>query len=749
MPANHREIEKRLWSAADELRANSKLRSSEYSTPVLGLIFLRYADYKFGQAEAEFARERKQAAHGTREAGTRRRFRREIGPTDYQARGVLYLSEKARFSTLLELPEGAEIGKAINEAMKVVEAENKELEGILPRNYQKFESPLLFNLLRHINNVPMDIEGDAFGKIYEYFLGKFAMSEGQKGGEFFTPTSIVKFIVEVIEPFHGRIFDPACGSGGMFVQSARFVQNHKRNPSAEISVYGQERVTETRRLCRMNLAVHGLSGDIREANSYYEIAPGVKEFYGKFDFVMANPPFNVDKVDKSKLKDDRARFPFGMPTADNANYLWIQEFYSAMGDNGRAGFVMASSAGDAGKSELEIRKKLIEAGAVDVIVAVGSNFFYTVTLPCTLWFLDKGKATTERRDKVLFIDARHIFRQIDRAHREWKSGCLEKYELGETFPALAEIEGLLVESPIDTDYWDWNEKLETEDSAKALVAPVVERMKKEAVPIIERLFAPKTYRSAAKQLLENGAASLRINEDVAVALVRASALSRGLNDEENGAQLDLEDANVTKKITSSLASLKRELNNLDDLAALNKLPIAEAAAIRAKALNERKESYDAQARAYIKDFLARRGLLLNQKRAKLTLDEGDLKDSIRAVYAEELAEVLNLWRATHATNHIKNLRDIVKAYRGEPDASQPFEDVAGLCKVAAIADIEAQGWSLNPGRYVGVGTRAADDFEFEARLEELNEELVSLNAEARDLEERITENISALLEVRV
>jgi type I restriction enzyme M protein len=749
MAANHREIEKRLWSAADELRANSKLRSSEYSTPVLGLIFLRYADYKFGQAEAEFAREREQAAHGAGEAGTRRRFRRELGPTDYQARGVLYLSEKARFSTLLELPEGAEIGKAINEAMKAVEAENKELEGILPRNYQKFDSSLLFNLLRHINDVPMDIEGDAFGKIYEYFLGKFAMSEGQKGGEFFTPTSIVKFIVEVIEPFHGRIFDPACGSGGMFVQSARFVQNHKRNPNAEISVFGQERVTETRRLCRMNLAVHGLSGDIREANSYYEVAPGVKEFYGKFDFVMANPPFNVDKVDKSKLKDDKARFPFGMPTADNANYLWIQEFYSAMGDNGRAGFVMASSAGDAGKSELEIRKKLIEAGAVDVIVAVGSNFFYTVTLPCTLWFLDKGKATTKRRDKVLFIDARHIFRQIDRAHREWKSGCLEKYELGETFPALAEIEGLLVESPIDTDFWDWNEELETEDLAEALVAPVVERMKKDAEPIIERLYAPKTYRAAAKQLLDNGAASLRITEDVAVALVRASALSRGLNDEENSGRVNLEDANVTKKITSSLASLKRELNNLDDLAALNKLPVDEAATIRTKALGERKESYDAQARAYVKDFLVRRGLLLNQKRVKLALDEGDLKGSINAVYAEELAEVLNLWRTTHVTNHIKNLRDIVKAYRGEPDAPQPYENVAGLCKVATIADIEAQGWSLNPGRYVEVGERAADDFEFETRLEELNEELVKLNAEGRELEGQITENITSLLETQL
>lgn len=745
MPTNHREIEKRLWSAADELRANSKLRSSEYSTPVLGLIFLRYADHKFAQAEADFAREREQATSESASATSARKRRREISATDYHARGVLYLPERARFSTLLELPEGAEIGRAINEAMKAVEAENKELEGVLPRNYQKFESPLLFNLLRHISNVPMDIEGDAFGKIYEYFLGKFAMSEGQKGGEFFTPTSIVKFIVEVIEPFHGRIFDPACGSGGMFVQSARFVQNHKRNPNAEISIFGQERVAETRRLCRMNLAVHGLSGDIREANSYYEVAPGVKEFYGKFDFVMANPPFNVDKVDKSKLKDDTKRFPFGMPTVDNANYLWIQEFHSAMGEQGRAGFVMASSAGDAGKSELEIRKKLIEVGAVDVVVAVGSNFFYTVTLPCTLWFLDKGKRETERRDKVLFIDARHIYRQIDRAHREWKSGCLEKYELSESFPTLAEIEGLLVESPIDTDFWDWNEKLETEEDVSRLIAPVVERMKKEAAPIIARLYSAKTYSAAAKKLISNGAESIGLTEVVALALVRAAALGRGLS-EENGRKVDLEDANVTRRISSSISSLKRELNNLDMLASLNKMPKDEAADARSKALRERKESFDAQSQAFLKEFLMGRGLLLNQGRARFPLDEGELNNSIEAIYAEELAEVINLWRATHRTNHIKNLRDIVKAYRCEADAPKPYEDVAGLCKVTTIAEIEAQGWSLNPGRYVGVGERGVDDFEFETKIEELNEEFVMLNVEARELEERITDNITKLLE---
>lgn len=298
MPANHSEIEKRLWTSADELRANSKLKSSEYSVPVLGLIFLRYADQKFSEAERQIAKQ---------STG-----RRKVGKTDYQARGVMYLPDEARFSHLLKLPEGANLAKAINEAMKAIERENEELKDVLPKTYALLDNSTIVELMKALASVPMDIEGDAFGKIYEYFLGKFAMSEGQKGGEFFTPTAIVKLIVEVIEPFHGRIFAPACGSGGMFVQSARFVQNHQKNPTAEITVYGQEKTKETVRLGKMNLAVHGLSGDIREGNSYYE---DLHASLGKFDFVMANPPFNVDRVDKDRIKDDK-RFPFGMPRAN-------------------------------------------------------------------------------------------------------------------------------------------------------------------------------------------------------------------------------------------------------------------------------------------------------------------------------------------------------------------------------------------------------------------------------------------------
>ncbi len=394
------ELENRLWDAADELRANSKLKASEYGTPVLGLIFLRFADTKFTAA-----RERIEA-----KASKRRR----VGPSDYHAERVIFLPDVARFGYLLGLPEGDDLGKAVNEAMRVIEEQNPELSGVLPRTYTSIENSTIASLLRHINSYTKDLEGDAFGLIYEYFLAKFALAEGQGAGEFFTPMSIVRLIVDIIEPFHGRIFDPACGSGGMFVHSAHFVERHRKSPGEELSIYGQEKTTETVRLAKMNLAVHGLSGEIREGNSYYE---DLHDSFGRFDFVMANPPFNVDRIDKAKLEGDK-RFP-ALPKADNGNFLWIQLFATALADTGRAGFVMANSASDARHSEGEIRRALIDDQLVDVMVSVGPNFFYTVTLPVTLWFLDRGKRETPRADRVLFVDARPIFRQVDRAHREF------------------------------------------------------------------------------------------------------------------------------------------------------------------------------------------------------------------------------------------------------------------------------------------------------------------------------------------
>ncbi len=296
--------------------------------------------------------------------------------------------------------------------MREIEKHNPQLAGALPKTFNLFTSTLLKELLKKISEIPATLDFDAFGRIYEYFLGEFAMSEGQGGGEFYTPSSIVKLLAEVIEPYHGRIFDPACGSGGMFVQSARFVTEHQKNPAAELSICGVEKTDETGRLCLLNLAIHGLEGDIRHGgnvNSYYDDPHAAT---GQFDFVLANPPFNVNAVDKERLKDlvgPGRRFPFGLPKPDNANYLWIQLFHSALNAKGRAGFVMANSASDARSSEQELRQKLIRTGAVDVMIGVGPNMFYTVTLPVTLWFLDKGKTKTKRANTVLFIDARNVY----------------------------------------------------------------------------------------------------------------------------------------------------------------------------------------------------------------------------------------------------------------------------------------------------------------------------------------------------
>jgi type I restriction enzyme M protein len=523
-------LEKRLWDAADQFRANSGLKAQEYSGPILGLIFLRFAEVRFATQRSKL-----EAA-----GESSRRGSRVDEPAAYHAEGILYLAPEARFDYLLSLPEVADIGAKVNAAMREIEKHNPQLAGVLPKTYNLFTSTLLKELLKKVSEIPASLDYDAFGRIYEYFLGAFAMTEGQGGGEFYTPSSIVKLLAEIIEPFHGRILDPACGSGGMFVQSARFVAEHQKNPAAELAICGVEKTDETGRLCRLNLAVHGLEGDIRHGgnvNSYYDDPHTAT---GQFDFVLANPPFNVNAVDKERLKDmvgSGRRFPFGLPRTDNANYLWIQLFYSALNATGRAGFVMANSASDARSSEQELRQKMIEARAVDVMVAVGTNMFYTVTLPVTLWFFDKGKAKTKRADTVLFIDARHIYRQVDRAHRDWTSAQI------------------------------------------GFIANLVR-------------------------------------------LYRGETLDTSVGTDET----------VTK----------------------------------------------------------------------------------------------------------------LKEIFGDTPA---YADVPGLCKAATLTEIEAQGWSLNPGRYVGVapGEEVSDE-NFKEQLESLNEELESLNAQARELEQTIAANVAAILE---
>lgn len=410
MAVDLQDLTRRLFATANQLWTNTDLRPDQYAQPVLALIALRQMEAKFDIVHEELSKT----------------FTGRLKPTpqDYHGHGAVFLPEHARFSYLLGLPETEDLAKALNEAMEAISEHNPDLAGVMPKGYGSLPQGVLKELLRLLQ--PLDIDGDAFGLIFEYFMGEFASSFMQKGGEYFTPASIVKLIVEVLEPYHGKIFDPACGSGGMFVHSAEFVKRHHKSPMREIGIYGTEKMSDNQKLCRLNLAVHGLSGDIRVANSYYE---DPLSMVGKFDFVMANPPFNQSEVDRDRLVTEAghvdARFSLGIPTTNNANYLWIGLFNAALNETGRAGFVMANSASDAGGSERDMRRKLVESGAVDVIISTSPNMFFTVTLPVTLWFLDKAKAKGERADQVLFIDARHIFRQVTRAHREYTPDQIE------------------------------------------------------------------------------------------------------------------------------------------------------------------------------------------------------------------------------------------------------------------------------------------------------------------------------------
>ena len=424
-----KDLEDKLWQAADKLRVDSGLKASEYSTPILGLIFLRFASLRFNRIVPEIKAELK-----AQKDGRMQQTEAEIAI----AKCGFYLPEKARYEYLLALPEEQDIAKAIKHAMEEIEKYKPELTDSLPKDeyfklYSDDDRTLPKSLLKIFADIPEDATGDVFGKVYEYFLSEFALAEGQGGGEFFTPTSVVKLMVEIIEPYRGTIFDPACGSGGMFVQSSFCVDRRREelhdNDTKDLMVYGAERTPETVKLARMNIAVNGLRGEIKPANSYYD---DPYNSYGNFDYVMANPPFNVDEVNLDKVKDQKRFNEYGIPqnktkntgkkkdnpnTVPNANYLWINLFATSLKPTGKAALVMANSASDARNSEADIRKNLVRSGVIDCMLTLPKNMFYTVTLPATLWFFDKSKAGSE--PKVLFIDARNIFRQIDRAHREF------------------------------------------------------------------------------------------------------------------------------------------------------------------------------------------------------------------------------------------------------------------------------------------------------------------------------------------
>ena len=416
-----KKLEKDLWASANSLRAYGGLKAADYAVPVLGLIFLRFAENKYSHFEDEINKEYE------KDKGKRlERSKEQIAIL----KCGFFLPDNARYDYLLQLPGSESMAKALEIAMEGIEnSQDEKFKGVLPKqayfDIEKKKADILPQLLKSFSDIPKDASGDVFGKIYEFFLGEFAMSEGQKGGEFFTPTSVVRFIVEVIEPYAGKIYDPACGSGGMFVQSAKFVQEAKHDLN-DIYVYGQEYMGETARLAKMNLMVNNIRGEITETNSY-ENDPYTG--LGKFDFVMANPPFNVKSVKESTVKADERFYKYGLPknkgkntddSITDANYLWISLFATSLNEKGRAGFVMPNSASDAGGSEYEIRKNIVDSGIVDCMVSMPSNMFFTVTLPATLWFFDKQKVNTDRKDKILFIDAKNTYYQIDRAHREWK-----------------------------------------------------------------------------------------------------------------------------------------------------------------------------------------------------------------------------------------------------------------------------------------------------------------------------------------
>lgn len=421
---NIRKLEADLWESADLLRAGSKLTSSQYCMPVLALLFLRYAYSRFKMVEAKLLKNR--PSRGGRVM--------PVEPSDFAAKSALYLPREAQFDYLVNLSDDQPLGEAVNHAMTLVEEQSEQLTGILPKSYTMFSDELLRELLRIFNNKTLDeIGGDVIGRIYEYFLSKFAKAVASDDGVFFTPKSLVKMLVNVLEPKQGVMLDPACGSGGMFVQTGDFVNAGGMNANTQMTFYGQEKVEYNAQLCLMNMAVHGLNGRIvsgDEANSFYHDAHNLA---GKCDYVMANPPFNVDKV-KSESASAAGRLPFGLPGVNaktkeigNANYLWISYFYAYLNDHGRAGFVMASSATDSANKDRDIREKLILTGDVDVMVSVGNNFFYTLSLPCSLWFFDKAKRL-ENKNRVLFIDARNYYTVVDRTLNEWTEWQLKNLQ---------------------------------------------------------------------------------------------------------------------------------------------------------------------------------------------------------------------------------------------------------------------------------------------------------------------------------
>ena len=723
---NVQQLENELWEAADQLRANSKLTAAEYSMPVLGLIFLRHADNRFKaylpDIEADIP---PQVPAAQREA---------LIKLGFQGKAAIYLPEAARFDRIVSLPQGAKVGEIIDAAMDAVEAEYPVLSGALPRGYAAFEPDLLAELVKIFDRPAIKAAtGDVFGRIYEYFLNKFAMSGAQEGGEFFTPPSLVRMIVNVIEPDHGLVLDPACGSAGMFVQTGHFIEDVRHAVvNDSVTFHGQEKSDTNTKLARMNLVVHGLdASNIRQGNTFYDQA---EHLIGQCDYVMANPPFNVDGVDTKKVEaqvDEAGRLPFGLPGTNaktgaisNANSLWIQYFYAYLNDTGRAGFVMASSASDAGNKDRDIREQLVKTGHVDVMMAIGNKFFYTRSLPCTLWFFDKGKPQ-DLQDQVLMIDARNVYHVVSARSHVF------------TDEQLANLNAIV-----------WLYRGEREKFI-ALVARYQRQVDDWLAAIPARIQAD----TAAVQALA-----------VPLQAFASQATLAELNaDQAEDAQISQAQLDAFK---AELAAAQADTHVADSIAALLTACTQSRAAIAQVDLSDHAAQVALQATLdALGPQLKATGKLLEARHKQWLklLDTAEKQLRARQSKAFDGKAARDVKRALVAADSKKNeaptVRDVVldalkqAAYfihqvhwlhSRFPQAL--FEDVAGLCKAVSIDDIAANDYSLTPGRYVGVAAAAEDDEDdFAETLRGIHAELAELNDKAVELAGRIAGNFEELL----
>ncbi|MEI7982902.1 MAG: class I SAM-dependent DNA methyltransferase [Bacteroidota bacterium] len=681
-------LEAELWRAADQLRANSKLTASEYSMPVLGLIFLRHAYNRFQKVKIEV--EKEVPTHP-------QRGKRPLTKKDFEEKNSMFLPDKSQFDYLVSLPESADIGDAIDNAMKLIEDEYDNLKGVLPKNYSIFSKDLLRELLRIFNKEVMQkAEGDLFGKIYEYFLNKFAMTGAQEGGEFFTPMSLVQTIVNVIEPDHGIVFDPATGSAGMFVQTGYFIESEGSRPAEKVTFYGQEKAEVNTKIAKMNLAVHGLEGNILEGNTFYEDKHNL--VHG-CDFVMANPPFNVDGVDKGKdtvKKDPRLILDgiVNLPKNDNANYLWIQYFYNYLKPTGRAGFVMASSASDAGHSEKEIREKLIKTGAVDVMMAIGNNFFYTRSLPCTLWFFDRAKEQNKQtNDLVLMLDARKIYRKVTSKVNDFSPEqlqnliCIVNLYRGKTEKFESTVKRYL----------------ETSAELARQTADATTELQNQMQKVIKTVtgFA---IRYAKENENASAFADLLIFEDTA-----------GIYEQQNKLVADIGQASADITVLENIAHQCKTIRKPQDKL-IKQLLDTIFNAVKDLQLNKNKDWKELNLKVQ-----------LDQQKALQQQLSGNPDEEEPGL----LHETEYFWRQAH--------------WLQSRFPAGSYTDVEGLCKVVTQSDIAAKDWSLSPGRYVGVDATIDDGIDYEERLREIHIELEGLNDEAIALAKTISVNFKSFL----